>query len=181
MIRVQIPDKFVTFLGKNNWPWTILTPPPLPNLWKTHGVLLATCAGRTNKETSSTSAEGWWKRLERSWKNQDSTMRQHQRRKPMIDHLTHNTGLQRVTTRWSPGDHQQWSLQVDWCQCKGEWCGWKAHQAGDAEQYSLLFIQDGEGTISVQGNAGKATEAHQEVDQEVQTHTGARHAVVLLR
>ena len=44
----------------------------------------------------------------------------------------------------------------------------------------LHFIQDEKGTISVKGNAGKATEAHQESDLQIETPTGARHVMVLL-
>lgn len=36
------------------------------------------------------------------------------------------------------------------------------------------------GTIFVQGDAGKVTQEHQDVDQQIETPAGARHAVVLL-
>lgn len=39
------------------------------------------------------------------------------------------------------------------------------------EEHSLLFIQDEEETISVHNDAGRATEAHQDVDQHVETAT----------
>lgn len=45
----------------------------------------------------------------------------------------------------------------------------------------LLSIRDEEGTISVQGDAGKMIQEHQEADQQVETPIGARHAVVLLQ
>ena len=41
------------------------------------------------------------------------------------------------------------------------------------------FIQDEKGTMSVEGDAGKMTEACQEVDQQIKTPTGAKHVMVL--
>ena len=42
-------------------------------------------------------------------------------------------------------------------------------------------MQDEKGIISAEGDAGKATEVHQEADQQVETPTGARYAMVLLQ
>ena len=41
--------------------------------------------------------------------------------------------------------------------CKEDRCRWKDHKIGSAWGHLLPFIQDEEGTISVQGDAGKAT------------------------
>ena len=59
----------------------------------------------------------------------------------------------------SLGIHHQWSLQFD---CKREMCGWKDLKGRNAWRHLLPFIQDEKGIISVQVNAGKVTQTHQE-------------------
>lgn len=56
---------------------------------------------------------------------------------------------------------------------------WKAHLADCLWGHLLFFIQDDKGIISVESNAGKATQVHQGADQSAETLIGARHVMVL--